>query len=628
MIVSKSDFKNGVLEKFHDANFYGLDTETTGLRWWENDRLFSIILANESDSYYFNFKTTPDHLGNLCPDEYTLPLSWLQDFNPVFNNKDSTWFVHNVKFDLGMLAREGFHLGGTTHCTEAMARLINSQHYSYSLKECLKRKDLSLGIKGAQKSDAVDEYIKEHKLYDEILIPGKKKKIKNKKFYLVPFDVMSKYGVDDGRAVYDLGQYQRDQINNNLRLKHPEIIHVAINERNLSPVLFNMEKKGVTVDSEYLQKSIELDTKASKKLKLDYEGYTGKPFVDSNVQFSKYFDQEGIDYPLSEKGNPSFAKGVLKDIEHPISQIILDIRAADKRLSSYFTNFEYYTSETDNKIHANIKQGGTQTGRMSVRDPALQTIPKLEKDIDDEQDDDVNSAMVRSCFIPYSNDYCLFLPDFDQMEYRMMVDQAEEMELIEAIKSGLDVHSATAELVNCTRKAAKTINFLLLYGGGTQKLADALGISYNEAKELKQRYFMKLKNVKKWINLTIKKAEIRGYCVNWMGRICSLDRKYAYKAPNYEIQGGSSDLVKLSMVKIDNMLKEYKTDMNLQIHDELMFNLHKDELHLAPKIVDIMENTYPHKHLKLTAGASFSMNNWGEKIDGYPTRNEFQKARV
>ena len=172
MIVSKGDLKNGILEKFMRSGCYGLDTETTGLRWWGGDRLFSIILADTEDSYYFNFNDKPDHLGNSVPEEYILPRDAFKQFSQCFQNLNSTWYAHNAKFDMGFLSKEGLRFGGGVHCTEAVARLLDSSHFSYSLDNCVKRMNAALKIQGVEKDDAVKTYINKHKLYDFKTIPG------------------------------------------------------------------------------------------------------------------------------------------------------------------------------------------------------------------------------------------------------------------------------------------------------------------------------------------------------------------------------------------------------------------------------------------------------------------------
>lgn len=610
MIVSLSDFQD-VLQRFMGPGQYALDTETTGLKWFANDKLFSIILADEADAYYFNFNDVPDHLGNWPEYEYRLPRRFLTFFKPILSIKDSLWFMHNAKFDVGMLSREGLDPAGTIHCTEAMARLINSNHKQYSLDLCLQRMAQTLGHPTPQKDDTVKKYVQKHKLYTDVYVRGKEKPIREVHYHKVPFDIMSTYGVKDGLGEYALGVQQRLWLGGIVQ-QIEKSRGVITEERKLTKTLFPMEAAGMRIDVPYVEKALDNELKVVKKVEKEYKALTGKDFVDSNVQFAKAFDKLWLTYPRTEKGNPSFAQAALDEVDNPIANIIKDRRAAAKRASSYYSSFLYY--EHNGKIHANSRQGGAATGRMSYRSPALQTIPKLDED-------KIGSEKVRRCFIP-DPDFCLFMPDYDQMEYRMMLDAAGETKIIKLIlKEGLDVHTATAQMMGISRSNAKTINFMLLYGGGAAKLAAALGISEGEAKSLKRLYFERLPAVRRWMNVIQYKAKKQGYVVNWAGRRCKIDRGFEYKAPNYYIQGGCADVVKKVMNKIHWELWQHtqKSRMLLQVHDELIFGMHKDEIEICPAIVSIMETTYPHKTLPLTVGAKHSWKSWGDPVDGYPT---------
>jgi len=605
VIVSLSEFQD-VLQRFKKPGAYALDTETTGLKWYANDKLFSIILADEADAYYFNFNEEPDHLGNWPDYEYRLPRRFLSFFNDILEIKDSLWFMHNAKFDKGMLAREGLRLAGTIHCTEAMARLINSNFKNYSFGECLKRMALELGHPTPQKDDIAKKYVQKHKLFTNVRVRGKEKPIKEVYYHKIPFDIITTYGLQDGKAELALGNQQRLWLGGMVQ-QIQKAGDCITEERKLTKTLFQMDTTGMGIDVPYVEQCLSSELETVKAVEKEYLALTGEAFIDSNIKFAAAFDALGLSYPRTEKGNPSFAKDALDEVDNPIANVIKDRRAAAKRASSYYSSFLYY--EHNGRIHANSRQGGAATGRMSYREPALQTIPKIDED-------KLGSEKVRRCFIP-DPDFCLFMPDYDQMEYRMMLDAAGETNIIDLILGGLDVHTATAEMMGVSRKAAKTINFMLLYGGGAAKLAEALGISEAEAKSLKRLYFERLPNVRTWINMIQYRAKKQGYIVNWAGRRCTIDRGFEYKAPNYYIQGGCADVVKKAMNVIDNRLVG-KSKMLLQVHDELIFNIHKDEFKICPQIVSIMQTIYPHKTLPLTVGAKHSWKSWGDPVSGYP----------
>jgi DNA polymerase-1 len=608
MIVKKENFRS-VIKLLSEPAVRAADTETTGLKWYDKDHLFSIIVANDATSFYFNFNERPDHLGNRAPDDSILPREWLKEFLPVFDNKKSLWFMHNAKFDLAMLAKDGLHVTGSVHCTEAVARLLNNKFQKYNLASCVERMAEELKIPNIAKDDAVMDYIKKHKLSTQVKVEGKEKPIEELHFDLVPFEIIAPYGETDGGITQKLGRYQVQKV----ETRSPEFKALVENERRLTKTALKMAQVGVPYDEAKVRSAMANEIARITQAENEYKAHTGKDFVDSGVQFAEFFESQGIEYKRTDKDNPRFDEYALDTMPtHPVVDLIKAHRSANKKVSTYYSSFLYYGA--NGRIHADMRQAGTTTGRVSYREPNMQNVPK--PDEDDAANTD--SVEVRGCFVPPPGQ-CLFMPDYDQMEYRMMLDAAEQKDVIKKIlEEGLDVHDATAQLMGVKRKAAKTLNFLLLYGGGNQKLANALGIPLSEAADLKKLYFAKLPFVQRWINRTISGARINGYIKNWAGRICYVDKDFAYKAPNYFIQGGCADVMKFAMNQIDELISNKDTKMSLQIHDELMFFMPPNEFELAPKIVQIMESVYKCKHLPLTAGAAHSWSNWGVKTEGFP----------
>jgi len=195
MIVSNENFDR-VVEKLSRPGQYGLDTETFGVDF--DDRLFSIIIADADDCYYFNFLTTPDHNGRMPPEEFTL-VGKIPLLVPIFDRVDSLFFLHNAKFDLQKLRLEGIEVKGRVHCTMATERLIYNHYLDYSLDACARRR-------GLEKDKTVEEYIKKFNLYE--VKNGEKKP----RFDLVPFFIMSTYGQRDARLAYQIGIDQRREL--------------------------------------------------------------------------------------------------------------------------------------------------------------------------------------------------------------------------------------------------------------------------------------------------------------------------------------------------------------------------------------------------------------------------------
>jgi DNA polymerase-1 len=235
--------------------------------------------------------------------------------------------------------------------------------------------------------------------------------------------------------------------------------------------------------------------------------------------------------------------------------------------------------------------------------------------VEKDHPDYASHYLIRRSFIPRL-EYFFVMMDYDQFEYRMMVNYARETSLIEKIQSGIDVHTATAELMGVSRKEAKTINFMLLYGGGVQKLAEALNVPLTRAKFLKEKYFATLPKVQILISQIQNAVCSRGYLENWFGRRYTLPRELAYKGPNYLIQGGCADWVKIAICNIHRFLKPYKSRILLQIHDELLFEIHEEEKFIIPKLKYLMENVShipPHDKLRYTVGIEYSYASWQDK---------------
>jgi DNA polymerase-1 len=600
MIVSRVNYLD-IINELQKEPVLAVDTETTGLMPYKGDKLFSIIIASKDNSYYFNYNTSPDNEGNFIPEEFILEKPEL--LNGIFNiKKDTRIYLHNAKFDLHFLAKAGVNLPSTAliFCTQANARVIANDLDSYSLANLSK-------LSGSYKDDKLGEYIKENKLYDIVKLPGKKKSSKNLKFYLAPFELITKYGIQDGAATFRLGEYEinrLDQLAANSPKDLPTVKDVAAIEQNLTPVLFKMERTGIKIDSDYLQKSKIFLSEKLKGLLLKFSSEYDTPYVDSSKCFKPLFDRFELPYGVTDKGNASFKDEYLNVVTHPLARLIQDIRATEKDLGTYVLNFEYL-KDYDDVIHCDFKQAGTVTGRMSCANPNLQNVPKDSNWIEDD-------FIARRCFVPRKG-YFFSMIDFDQMEYRLMLDYAEEMEVIEAVLGGLDVHTATAEVMGVDRTAAKTINFMLLYGGGPGKLAEALKVSLKEAKGLKALYFEKLPNVEKFINNVIATAEVRGFIFNWTGRRYNISRKFAYKAPNYLIQGGAADIVKKAMIEVDKFLDTTNSRMVLQVHDEIVLEVSAEDKAIPYEVKKIMESAYPYKHLPLTCGIDYSAKSWADK---------------
>lgn len=596
-----------MIDDLLNEQFIGFDTETYGLG--RLDKPFSLQFATETQEYYINLKKEN---GIFLWDAQEV----LDRLSPVFD-KEATWFIHNAKFDMHKIALYGKEIKGTVHCTQAIERILYNQHFMYRLDACLKRR-------GKAKNDAVEKEIKENKLYTMIKTDAKKTKTKNKHYDKVSFATMFKYACDDAKEVRWLGLEQLKEV-----AKLPRYEEVYTTETKLTKASFRLERVGIKVDVNYAIGGQEYEKEKYSEAIKEISKLANRPYASGPKWLASVLDEQGTKYDINPKtGNPIFDKGALAKLDSPITKQIIKARTHEKYSTTYYSSF--IEKNIDGYIYATVRQDGTDTGRLSYADPNMQNVPKESKIQEGFQ--------VRKSFIPKSDDYCIVPIDFDQQEFRLMLDYAGEMGLIrDIIDNGVDVHQATADMVGIQRDPAKTLNFGLLYGMGEGKLAMALGLptyqvsvrgkivtKSREARELIDQYFGRLPKVKRFIQSVIQKAEARKYIMTWTGRRLHFpNRELCYKAPNHLIQGGCGDIAKVAMPRLVDRLDGMLSDCILQVHDEFIFQVHKDELYVIDDLKNIMQNIYtPMNGMYLTCGVDHSWVSWGKQdiINGYPTR--------
>ena len=660
------------IRKILKADVLACDTETTGLKPFLGHRLFSIIITTEDDNFYFNYNTKDAlFITKFCeliprktgtgylkktkiirktifipiPKENILPYKSIALLNPIFGDPKRLVDFHNAKFDMHFLAKEGIKFLCICFCTQSGARINLNNLPTYALSYLAK-------LIGEEKSDEVTSYVKEHKLAN--------KETGSKNYDLVIFSVISSYGFQDGRVTFKLGKKTRERIKEKdlqaANISDLKLDTVLQNELILTKTLYKMERAGFLCDQEYTQKAFDYSVAKYKKCETEFGMMTGMEFSDGELTLAPAFKALDLEYGLTKGGKPSFADSVLEGLDHPLAEIIQGYRKGYKNAHTYFENF-LKNSDINSLVHCNFRQGGTTHGRLSCTDPNLQNVPKEKKDKDGIY---ISKFPVRRCFVPHEG-YFFLMPDYDQMEYRLMLDYANEKSVIDMVLGGMDVHEATKEAMGIkdnkdmtARDVAKKINFLLLYGGGVALLAielfkltididllkeiwtliwkeklneyqiasrcnieDAVAIvaceKLEEAAALRRLYFTKLPNVKNFIKGVQEQAARRGYVFNWYGRRCHFNKGHEYKAPNHIISGGCADIVKIAMNEVDKLLVNHKSKMLIQVHDEIVLEIKKGEEKLIPKIKKIMQEVYPFQHIPLTVGVDWSPTSWADK---------------
>ncbi len=598
MLVNKLNFHD-VISSINESSLISFDTETTGTNPYKNDSMFCGTISTDNNDFYFDY--------NSDYNEGTLSRLSIKD---ILKDFKGTIALHGAKFDMHFLGKEGLDLlKHDIHCTMAIGRVEKNDRMNYGLGALGK-------LVGMKKGDEVKAYANKHKLYDIELRDGKKTKKKLYHYEKIPLEIMQPYAEQDSAITLKLAQYQinsiekqKEQIKGGVDAPSTkyDLSFIVNNEKKLTKTLFKMERVGIKIDVKKTEEFYELAKKEYRAHAADFESICGIPFKDSNKVLAEAFTHMGEVFPTTEKGNPSFRKDVLEGMETPLAKVVNDYRRSAKMANTYFASFLDYM-DNDGVLHAVANQGGTTTGRMSYREPNLQNIPK--------RGEDKSPYPVRQCFVPRDG-FDFFMLDFSQQEYRLMLDYAGEQTIIKLImEEDLDVHTATALMVQIERDNAKTVNFALLYGVGNEQLGKMLGIGTLRAKMLRKKYFKKLPKVGIFTDKVKSKAERRRYIVSVYGRKlnCAL-KDFSYKMPNHLIQGGCGDIVKLAMNRIDDLLEEknLSSRMLIQIHDEILMEIPKDERHIVPHIKEIMEKAYTPKTLPLTVGVDYSSKSWHDK---------------
>ena len=315
MLVTPENFSE-VCSIIWNESELSLDTETTGLKPYQGSRAFPIIIATKTAEYYFNFNDSNDHLGQ--PPLAVLPREWVQILlTPIALNVLKTVYMANAKFDMHILAQEGVtRWGCTVHDVLVMDRLDFNDHIKYSLDAVAKRH-------GFEKSDAVEEYIKEHKLWRWVTIPGKKKRDKNKWYAKVPLEIIVPYGERDARITFDIGRKQREKFTTKTwEAPRPTPMNPYETELRLTKVLYSMEREGIPVSETLCTERAQSETEKYEAAAREFRDKTGVPLVDSAKVLTPIFQGLGLTPPKTDKGNDSLTDEWLETLEHPIARLI------------------------------------------------------------------------------------------------------------------------------------------------------------------------------------------------------------------------------------------------------------------------------------------------------------------
>ncbi len=405
----------------------------------------------------------------------------------------------------------------------------------------------------------------------------------------------------------DLALQVRPKLQHDLEQRRHSLLMRDV-EMPLVKVLAAMEYEGVKVDEETLRWMSEALKKDSEKVQkeifklADTEFNIGSPKQLGEILFDKL---KLLDKAKKTKtGQYATGEDVLQKLadEHVIAKRILEFREYEKLRSTYVDALPRMVSKTDGRIHSDFRQAVAATGRLSSNNPNLQNIPiRTEK-----------GRQIRSAFVPRDKNFLFMSADYSQIELRIAASFAKDETMIEAFRNRRDIHATTAakvfkvpleKVTPDMRRKAKEVNFGILYGSTAFGLSQNLNISRTEAAEIIEAYFKEFSAIKRYMDDTINEAREREYVETILGRRRYLrdinsknitTRGFAERnAINAPIQGSAADIIKIAMVNIDHWLGQHKmkTKMILQVHDELVFDLHKEEQdEVKLKVMELMKS--------------------------------------
>ena len=570
-LITQPEERKELLELLLKQSQVCFDTETTDIDALHADLVGMSFSYKAREAFYV-----------AVPADFNEAKSIVEEFLPFFTSKSIEKIAHNIKYDLKVLNRYGISVAVPTFDTMVAHYLINPE--------------------SKQGMDFLAEfYLKYQPISIETLI-GKKGKGQGNMRDLKPEEI-SDYACEDADITFQLKQLFEPEI----QKEHLKELFYEM-EMPLVEVLKDMEQEGIAIDvaglkdySKQMEITLaELEKNIKKEAGMDFN-------VDSPKQLGDIlFDVLKISSKAkkTKTGQYATSEDILQKHEkdHPIIPMILEYRQLRKLKSTYVDPLPTMTDRIDGRIHTNYMQTVTATGRLSSNNPNLQNIPiRTDK-----------GKEIRKAFIPRNEEFTLMAADYSQIELRIIAALSKDNNMIEAFSSGQDIHKATAakvfnvsleEVTRDQRSAAKAVNFGIIYGQSAFGLAQNLNISRTEAKAIIDAYFEQYSTIKTYMDGAVSQARDKGYVETIMQRRRYLPdinsanavvRGFAERnAVNAPIQGSAADIIKMAMVSVYRAMKQQplKSKMILQVHDELVFDVHKSEMALMKQLVEeAMEN--------------------------------------
>ncbi|MDC3122822.1 DNA polymerase I [Alphaproteobacteria bacterium] len=582
------------LNSLNSEKTLAIDLETNSLDVNEAN-IIGISFSNSNQAYYLPFKSPDNELSQTDQNKV------LKALNELCMDESILKIFHNAKYDCVILKR--FKVNTVSfQDTLLMSFFVNNGLTKHNLE------DLYYYYFGEEKEK-----------FKDVIKNESKRKYKD--FSEVPLELATNYAAHDAYATHQLYEALQDQIS-----QSPDSYIYYDIDKKLSLVLQEVEKNGCKIDLKFLTKLEKDLNKEIEKIESKIFKIAGEEFnIGSPKQLTEIFKK--LDVKVTKKtksGDFQTNVKVLEQLESEgveIASHILKWRQYSKLVSTYTSSLAERTDAND-RVHSTFNIAATITGRLSSSEPNLQNIP-IRTEI---------GKKIRTAFIA-EKDHELYSFDYSQIELRVLCEACEDPNLLKAFQEDQDIHQSTGQLVfnkkeinENDRRMAKIINFGIIYGISQYGLAKQLGVSNADAKLFIDNYFQKFPNINDYMKATTDKAKKLGYVENLFGRKSHIKdinaknfmlRSFAERqAINAPIQGSASELIKIAMLEIHQYLKKnnFRSKMTSQVHDELLFEIHKDEKDIITQIIKLMEESHQkYKSFKTPIKVDFGGGlNWGE----------------
>ena len=568
------------------------DTETTGLNATQVELVGMSFCLAESKAYYVP-----------VPDQQIEAQNLVNRFKNILEDPSKKFIGQNIKYDMLMMRQYGVQIPKPAFDTMIAHYLLEPD--------------------ARHKLDYLAQAYLNYRMVPIEELIGKRGNDQGN-MRQVSLDKIKEYAGEDADMTLQLKPIlEQDLIKNNL-----DKINVEI-ELPLVKVLCDVEHEGVRIDADFLNNySVVLGAQILDAEKLIYQKAGTRFNIASPKQVGDVlFDKLKIPYKWKKTATNQYStdEDKLSELseEHEIVRDILEHRKLSKLKSTYVDTLPLLINPKTGRVHSSFNQARAATGRLSSENPNLQNIP-IKGEAGKE---------IRKAFIPRNSEYILLSADYSQIELRLIAEISKEEAMMDAFIKAQDIHRATAakvygvpydEVTSDQRRNAKTVNFSILYGAGSTNISRQLGIPRNEAKELIDQYFKTYYGLKTYMGSVVEAARKDGFVQTMLGRkrvLRDINSKNALArsvaervAINTPIQGTAADLIKLAMIHIHQKFGELncKSKMILQVHDELVFDVHRDELVMIKEIVEYeMKHAIPNLTVPIEVGMGTG-ENWLE----------------